>query len=165
MKPEKLKAVVNLARHGATEGERNAALNVLSKLGLSLDDFENETDTVEVNYSYKDTFEKKLIFQIYFKFINTNEIKYSQINPKKISFCIPRHLEQKIESSICSVLKHYRREIKKFHAAFIHSNDLYPKKDPDPDYCSKWSMSESMDIIDMASGITKIFLENLLNKK
>lgn len=168
MDPDKLKKVAAIARNPGSEGERKAALRILSNHGYSLSDFEDEKKKQNIVYlqlSYKDKFEKKLILQVYSKIMNTFDIEYYQISKKSISIEISKDKEKHFFDSINSVKLHYRKELIKFQSAFIHKLRLFPDENvkvPNIDKPKELSKEEIRDILSMAIGVTEMIFDPLL---
>lgn len=159
MKPNKMKLVANMARHG-TENEKLAAIAILDKFHLSLEDFEDDDQDIEVDFKYKTSFEKTLIFQAYARLLNRADIPYQQHSKKKIlSLRVPQGKAEKLKLDIDCILRLWRKEIERFEIAFIHANKLFSNKSTGE---SSMSEQEVLDLLHMAASIKTATLDNLI---
>lgn len=146
-----LKKIKKLADHGI-EGEKIAAekklVALLEKHGLTLDDI-TETKKKWYDFSYKRSYEKKLLLQCYAYVLNSPNISYSQ-NNSTISFQITA-------SQYCDlqeVYSYYRllleEELEKFFQAFMIRHSIFPK---DGEKGNK-SAEDIEDVLRMAFSMT-----------
>lgn len=163
MKPEKMKLIAQMARYG-TEEERDVAKNILSMAGISLDDIEMEEE-IEVEYTFKTSMEKQLIVQVYCKLMDKSSMSNFRISNRKGSVCIPKEKANQFRQNVSTILSLWRKELKRFHEAFIQANRLFSETPGDDESESSMTLEEIEEIMSMAKSIKRATLGRLLKEK
>lgn len=161
MKTEKLKLVARLARQGE-EHEREVALSILEMAGISLDDIPADEE-IEIEFTYKTALEKQLIVQTYCKLMNCNVMNAFRIGKRRGSVYLPKDKSDRFRQDVSTILSLWRKELKRFHEAFIQANRLFSDLPSDSDF--EISMDEVEEIMSMAKAIKKATLGRLLQDK
>lgn len=125
---ELLRKIKNLADRGA-EGERMVAEKklkyLMEKYGLSIEDLEDQT-TEPVEFSYRNNFEKRLLFQCACYILQVNRLKYSSFERRRKIYL---NLTKAQEIDLQNMYDHYRKELKKemeiLFKAFIYKHQIY----------------------------------------
>lgn len=163
LSPEKLSAIAVMAQRG-TEHEKKIAKKILAQNNISIEEAIGGIDPKysQVDIPHKDKSERELIFQIYARLLNTHDIRYSKISPRKIRLHVPQNLSGRLKSDCETVIKLWRKEVAKFLKAFIQANDLFPE--PTDDHPPEPLTEEILDILSKAESIAQAVLGNLFER-
>lgn len=137
---EKIKKILELSKRGVG-GEKITAERLLDKLllkhGINLSDLD-DSKKLDVTFSFKNEFEKKLACQICTKILNTGSVPIYKVRGKTKTRILELTIAEKIEFELYySVLREeMAREFEISFSAFIQTNALYRKPSGD-DLCGR----------------------------
>lgn len=126
----KLRKLIVLSERGSTEHERKAAntlLNVLlKKYNITIDDLENE-EILKFKFYFVSKYEKRLLFQVIFKVLNTDKLSYTQ-KRKNIFIDVSRKQYCKIEYLFQIYKRELKKELNTTYEAFVIINEIFQEK-------------------------------------
>lgn len=155
----KLRKVAMLARDGEP-GEREAANLILEKNGVTIDDLLGDIpEVVWLEFKYKTAFERTLIFQTYFKITNTDSTDAAK-HQNRVELGIKPELAEHLFQSVKTVLELWRKELKRFQAAFIQRNGLFSSQPSKREPKRPMTEEELTEMFMMAASIKKANIEH-----
>jgi hypothetical protein len=155
-----LRKVALLAKHG-DPGERDAAKFILEKQGTTAEEVlsETEDETEIVDVTFKNSMERELVAQVFFKITNAADFEYYRYGSRRIGAVLPTSKASRFKEDVKTVLGLWRKELKKFRIAFIAANQLWSDR---PGVASPLSQKEIAEIMAMAASIKTTALGPLL---
>ena len=128
MTDRRKKALIEMAKRGTPE-EKLIAESIIAKTGISI---ENQ-EMVDVEFTYKNKIERRLIHQIRSMVTNTTQSEYrtSKSKPKTIWFDVTRAQEIEINLFYSIYRREIEEEIEITYNAFVQKNLIFPQSDID----------------------------------